>query len=204
MLLTQDPKNRAQSDDDVWLEQALVLAASELSAFRSSAQGERDRLQREHDSVRARVQALEEQLRQTEQRHAIEITEARSLLDLQLNERAKAWADFSRELKQRIAAVSGIKLQHQRDLEDAANLRKQVHDLRLSLEAAQGTHAELETRLAASEESYAVAAETMDRAREEAAEAIAQRETLRVELTASAGHCAELQANRQVQTRKLD
>jgi chromosome segregation ATPase len=202
--LNQEPKNRAPSEDDAWLEQALLLAASELSAFRSSAQAERDRLLRAQEAVRSRVQALEEQLRESETRHIAELSEARTQLELQQNDRAKAWGEFSQGLKQRIAALGSAKQQHARDLEEAGALRDQLHQLRLQLEAAQGTNAELETRLAASEESYAVAGNAMGAAREEVAALLTQREQLRVELTASAGSCAELQSARQAQARKLE
>ena len=202
--MTQEPKNRAPSEDDVWLEQALLLAASELSAFRSSAQAERDRLLRSQEAVRSRVQALEEQLRDSEARHDAELSDARAQLELQQNDRAKSWGEFSLGLKQRIAALGSAKQQHVRDLEEAGVLRDQLHQLRLQLEAAQGTNAELETRLAASEESYAVAGDAMGAAREEAAALLTQREQLRVELTASAGSCAELQSARHAQTRKLE
>jgi hypothetical protein len=202
--LTQEPKNRAQSDDDAWLEQALLLAASELSAFRASAQAERERLLRAQEAVRARVQALEEQLRQSDTRHAAELSEAHALLELQQNDRAKAWGEFSQGLKQRIAALGGSRQRHVRDAEEAGALREQLREVRLQLEAAQGTNAELETRLAASEESYAVAGDAMRVAREEADALLTQREQLRVELTASAGSCAELQAARQAQARKIE
>jgi chromosome segregation ATPase len=202
--LTEESKNRAPSEDDAWLEQALLLAAAELSAFRASAQAERDRLLRAQEAVRSHAQALEEQLRETESRHAAELSEARSQLELQQNDRAKAWGEFSQGLKQRIAALAGAKQQHARDLEEAGVLRDQLHQLRLQLEAAQGTNAELETRLAASEESYAVAGDAMGVAREQAAALRTQCEQLRAELTASTGSYVELQSARHAQVRKLE
>jgi chromosome segregation ATPase len=191
--LTQELKKRAPDDDDAWLEEALLLAASELGAFRASAQVERERMQHAHDATRARVHALEEQQRQAELRHANELGDIRALLEAQLSQRAKAWQDFSKDLGQRMASLASAKLLHAREVEEAGVLRQQLHETRAQLQAAQGQRTELELRLAANEESFASAASELQRLRAEAIASRSERDILRTEHGASAARCVELQ-----------
>jgi chromosome segregation ATPase len=194
--LTQEPKNRAADDEGAWLEEALLLAASELSAFRAIALAERERMQRAHDVTRARVQALEEQHRQGELRHANELAEARTLLEVQLGQRAKAWVEFSRDLAQRMAAVHAIKLQHAHAIEEAGAVRRQLHEVRSALEAAQARSSELEAQLAKHEESFVTTAQVLQQLRAEAARLHAQRDEAAAALDASVARQSELAAER--------
>jgi hypothetical protein len=196
--LAEESKSSAQQPDDAWLEEALLLAASELAAFRATAQVERERLLRADEDMRARLHALEHQLRKVETQHLTDLAEARGLLDNQLMQRAQAWDEFGRDLKQRMASLAQAEQQHALDVEETSLLRRQLHDARAELSSSREGQTELESRLSASEESFAVAAAELQKVKDDVASNVAQRAELSRELTASASHCAQLQAERRV------
>src|SRR5262245_21615797 len=113
--LAEEPKK--QQSGDAWLEEALLLAASELASFRASAQAERERLLHAQEAARGRIAALEAELQKRELQHLEELNQARTQLDTQLGQRAKAWAEFSTDLRDRLASMSQLREQHEQAIE---------------------------------------------------------------------------------------
>ena len=155
----QNPPSHPVHPGDAWLEEALLLAASELAAFRVTAQAERDRLNQAVEAAKAQVKAIEATLGERESQHAAEVAELRELIDKQLGQRESAWAQFSEGVRERLSNLAAAQAQHAQDMEEQSSLRRQLHNTREQVEASQQTQAELEKRLGASEEAFALAAQ---------------------------------------------
>ena len=111
----QNPPSHPVHPGDAWLEEALLLAASELAAFRVTAQAERDRLNQAVEAGKAQVQAIEATLAERDRKHAAEVAELRELIDKQWTQRESAWAQFSEGVRERLsnlAAAQALTVTH--------------------------------------------------------------------------------------------
>jgi chromosome segregation ATPase len=181
----------------------LLLAASELAAFRAAAQGERDRLGQAVDAAKAQVQAIEATLAERDRAHAAEISQLRDTLERQIGQREQAWSQFSEGLRERITKLAAAEAQHAHDVEEQTSLRRQLHDAREKVESTEHTRAELEKRLSASEEAFALAAAELQKVRDDVVLLTEQCAEVSRELSATAALCAQLQVERRLVDTKL-
>jgi chromosome segregation ATPase len=181
----------------------LLLAASELSAFRAAAQVERDRLGQVAEAAKAQTHALQAQLEERERVHAAQVAQLRELVESQMAQRESAWAGFSEGLQQRLANLAAAQAQHEADMEEQSSLRRQLHAARAQLESSHQTQFELEKRLSASEEAFALAAGELQKTRDDVVLLTEQCAEVSRELSATAALCAQLQVERRLMDTKL-
>src|SRR4249919_1606580 len=120
--VADESQNSPAHPGDAWLEEALLLAAAELAAFRSSAQTERQRLLQNEEAAHARIAGLEDELRKQAASHAAQLTRAHGTLEEQLREREQAWVKFSDGLRERMSHLAAANERHARDVEEASEL----------------------------------------------------------------------------------
>ena len=199
----QNPPSHPLHPGDAWLEEALLLAASELAAFRAAAQVERERLTQAVEAAKAQAQAIEEKLAERERAHAAELAELRELLQSQIAKRESAWAEFSAGLRERLTNLAAAQQQHAQDMEEQSSLRRQLHAAREQIETKNQTQAELEKRLSASEEAFALAAAELQKSRDDVVLLTEQCAEVSRELSATAALGSQLQVERKLMDTKL-